>query len=56
MLRDGKVVAEDDRLHPRTAIGVAPGNKLVLMTVDGRQKGVSEGVTTIEEVARETVK
>jgi hypothetical protein len=38
----------DFTLNPRTAIGVAPGNRLVLLTVDGRQPGVSEGVTTAE--------
>ena len=38
----------DNTLNPRTAIGVAPGNKLVLFTVDGRQAGVSEGMTTGE--------
>jgi hypothetical protein len=35
-------------LQPRTAAGVATGNRLVLITVDGRQPGVSEGVTTVE--------
>jgi hypothetical protein len=38
----------DNTLNPRTAIGIAPGNTLVLLTVDGRQPGVSEGVTTAE--------
>src|SRR5262245_50299394 len=36
----------DMTLNPRTAIGVAPGNELILLTVDGRQPGVSEGMTT----------
>jgi hypothetical protein len=31
-------------LHPRTAVGIAPGNKLLLATVDGRQTGFSEGM------------
>jgi hypothetical protein len=48
ILQNGKNVAEDDRLHPRTAVGVAPNHKLVILTVDGRQQGVSEGMTTIE--------
>ena len=49
ILRDGKVVAEDARLHPRTAIGyTADKRTLVIITVDGRQKGVSEGMTTLE--------
>ncbi len=38
----------DITLNPRTAIGIAPGNKLILLTVDGRQTGVSEGLTTGE--------
>jgi Phosphodiester glycosidase len=40
--------AFDFTLNPRTAIGIAPGNWPVLCTVDGRQPGVSEGVTTSE--------
>lgn len=52
LLRDGIIVSGttsfDTTLNPRTAIGLAPGNKLVLLTVDGRQSGVSEGVTTAE--------
>jgi exopolysaccharide biosynthesis protein len=36
-------------LNPRTAAGLTTGNrKLILMTVDGRQTGVSEGVTLVE--------
>jgi hypothetical protein len=35
-------------LNPRTAVGVTADNKLLLMTVDGRQTGFSEGVTLIE--------
>lgn len=31
--------------HPRTAIGVTGDGKMLLMTVDGRQPGRSEGVT-----------
>jgi hypothetical protein len=38
----------DTTLNPRTAIGMAPGNKLILLTIDGRQPGVSEGMTTGE--------
>jgi hypothetical protein len=33
---------------PLTAIGVTASNKLLLMTVDGRQPGFSEGITVIE--------
>ena len=38
----------DFTLNPRTAIGIAPGHKLILFTVDGRQPGVSEGMLTGE--------
>jgi hypothetical protein len=38
----------DFTLNPRTAIGIAPGPRLIVLTVDGRQPGVSEGVTTSE--------
>ena len=34
--------------NPRTAIAIAPGNHLLLVTVDGRQTNVSEGVTVPE--------
>ena len=34
-------------MHPRTAIGFS-ANKVFFVTVDGRQTGVSEGVTTFE--------
>ncbi len=36
--------------HPRTAIGYTEDSKLLLMTVDGRQPGVSEGVS-LDELA-----
>jgi hypothetical protein len=35
-------------VHPRTAVGVTADNKLLLMTVDGRQSGFSEGVNLVE--------
>ncbi|AQQ71755.1 putative N-acetylglucosamine-1-phosphodiester alpha-N-acetylglucosaminidase [Limihaloglobus sulfuriphilus] len=35
-------------LHPRTAAGITQDNKLILMTVDGRQAGFSEGMTVAE--------
>jgi hypothetical protein len=38
----------DTTLNPRTAAGVTNDSKLVLVTVDGRQDNVSEGMTTIE--------
>jgi hypothetical protein len=35
--------------QPRTAVGLTAGNaKLILMTVDGRQTGISEGLTLME--------
>ncbi|MDQ3439101.1 MAG: phosphodiester glycosidase family protein [Planctomycetota bacterium] len=37
-------------LNPRTAAGVAPGNKLLLATIDGRRAGFSEGMY-LREVA-----
>lgn len=48
ILKRGKIVAKDRVLHPRTAIGIVPGNKLVILVVDGRQELISEGMTTIE--------
>lgn len=48
----GKVtVADSDwnkKLSPRTAIGIARGNRLVILVVDGRQGGRSEGMTSGE--------
>ena len=38
----------DTTPNPRTAAGVTSDGRLVLVTVDGRQTGVSEGMTTIE--------
>jgi hypothetical protein len=34
--------------NPLTAIGLTASNKLLLVTVDGRQPGFSEGITVIE--------
>ena len=49
VLRDGKTVATDVKLHPRTGAGVsADGKTLWLLVVDGRQVGTSEGCTTVE--------
>lgn len=42
----------NNELHPRTAVGVSrAGTKLVLVVVDGRQPGYSEGAS-LQEVAR----
>lgn len=39
----------DPAVHPRTAVGIdRDENMLILMVVDGRQKGYSEGVTLAE--------
>lgn len=47
LVRNGKVVATDDReLHPRTAIGIDRGTVLLLV-VDGRQSS-SRGATMVE--------
>jgi hypothetical protein len=48
IVRNGANSAVQADLQPRTAAGVASGNRLILMTVDGRQPGLSEGVSTIE--------
>ena len=50
ILRDGRNLCGDDKpLHPRTAAGVdATGRWLWLVVVDGRQSGISEGMTTLE--------
>jgi hypothetical protein len=38
----------DNTLNPHTVIGLGPNRTLVLFTVDGRQPGTSEGMTTAE--------
>lgn len=48
IVTNGANTATSSSLQPRTAAGVASGNRLILMTVDGRQAGVSEGVTKSE--------
>lgn len=49
VLWQGKSVATDVKLHPRTGAGVsADGRTLWLLVVDGRQVGTSEGCTTVE--------
>jgi hypothetical protein len=58
LLTDGKVTITDSAegiapsfsttRHPRTAAGVTAKGKLLLMVVDGRQKGVSRGVSLSE--------
>ncbi|MGW4115725.1 phosphodiester glycosidase family protein [Actinosynnema sp. NPDC004786] len=51
LLVDGEVVAPDDPLHPRTAVGFsADGRKMFLLTVDGRQGAYLLGLT-LKDVA-----
>ena len=40
--------AWDQTLNPHTVVGLAPRRVLLVFTVDGRQPGVSEGMTTSE--------
>jgi hypothetical protein len=49
IIRQGKNIATDARLHPRMAAGVADdGHRLVIVEIDGRQPRISEGATTID--------
>ena len=50
LLREGKVLPKaGGALHPRTALGLdATGRLLTLVVVDGRQPGLSEGVSEYE--------
>ena len=45
LVKDGKNVAGNDpAIHPRTGIGIKSDGKLLLFTVDGREKGRSLGM------------
>jgi exopolysaccharide biosynthesis protein len=48
IVTNGANTATSSSLQPRTAAGIATGNRLILMTVDGRQSGISEGVSKSE--------
>lgn len=49
LLVDGKNVARMGARHPRTAVGISKdGRYLILMTIDGRQRGYSEGAADAE--------
>ncbi len=49
ILKDAKVVIKYKDYHPRTCYGIsADGRYLYLMTVDGRQKFISEGASVVE--------
>ena len=49
IVTDGKLTTNERQFstaaHPRTAIGYTAGHRLILVTVDGRQPGVSEGIS-----------
>jgi exopolysaccharide biosynthesis protein len=47
LLRDGQIVPhKDEARHPRTVVGVnSTGDRLILLTVDGRRPGVSIGMS-----------
>ena len=49
LLVDGKNVGTMKQRHPRSAVGISKDKRyLILVTIDGRQKGYSEGATTAE--------
>lgn len=48
IIANGVLTAGDGSLHPRTGAGVTADGKLLLITVDGRNSGHSQGVTTVE--------
>lgn len=55
IVTDGKSTVSDSKFsttaHPRTAIGITDRNTLLLVTVDGRQPGFSEGIP-LDELAQ----
>lgn len=52
IVTDGKETTDDREFsttpHPRTAIGLTGDNRLILVTVDGRQAGYAEGMKLAE--------
>ncbi len=49
VLKSGKPMGNKQPLHPRTAVGISKAkNEMIWLVVDGRQKGKSEGVSTME--------
>jgi hypothetical protein len=49
LVDDGEVVTKTLDIHPRTAAGVSrDGRYLLLSVVDGRQPGLSEGISLVE--------
>jgi len=57
LVKDGKAVAHQNKdRHPRTVVGVnEKGTKLTLLVVDGRQAGVSIGMT-YEDLSKEMIR
>lgn len=59
LVQNGKpfVTAKEERMggvtamHPRSAIGYTADNKLILLAIEGRNKGVAEGAT-LEQMAK----
>lgn len=61
LVRDGRSAAATDpgvydagfaeARHPRTAVGIRPDGRILLVTVDGRQPGISVGMTIAELTA-----
>jgi len=48
ILENGRTMG-DKKLAPRTSYGLSAGNRyMLIMTIDGRMKGISEGVSTKE--------
>lgn len=49
VLEKGEVTNKDKSLHPRTGYGLSEDKRyLIFLTINGRQKGYSEGATTAE--------
>ncbi len=46
---------DPNSIHPRTAVGITADNKLLMLTVDGRNPGHSDGMR-VDEVARYLLK
>ena len=52
LLDDGEVISKNADIHPRTAAGVSQDGRYVyLLVVDGRQPGLSEGISLVELAA-----
>lgn len=53
LIKQGKRIATSKNVHPQTAIGLVAGKRpeLLLVVVDGRQPGFSEGISYVELAA-----